>query len=301
MARTSADQRSQDVGLYGTNIVNFMGDIDEENVKIAVVTSGGTSVPMEKAGVRAIENFSTGKRGAVSAEYFLKNGYFVIYLHRAECLLPFLRTMKDTWPNRLNFFDIFKVNSDEINLSNDIPAMFSNAIRDYIQYKSKIFLITFTSPSDYLKHLQMICKTLNPFGNRVLLYLAAAVSDYYIPDVPQHKIPSTSDDLVLTLKPFPKFLKQIVEVWAPKAYVVTFKLETDESILLHKAKEALQKYNHNIVVANLLQSRYRSVILVTKSSETTVSLQPVEICNGVEIEQKIVNKLTDIHYDLFNT
>ena len=40
-----------------------------ESSRIAVVTSGGTSVPLEKNCVRSIENFSRGERGACSAEF----------------------------------------------------------------------------------------------------------------------------------------------------------------------------------------------------------------------------------------
>ena len=36
--------------------------------KVILVTSGGTSVPLEKNTIRSIENFSTGLRGAISAE-----------------------------------------------------------------------------------------------------------------------------------------------------------------------------------------------------------------------------------------
>jgi phosphopantothenate-cysteine ligase len=35
---------------------------------VILITSGGTSVPLEKNSVRSIENFSTGMRGAISAE-----------------------------------------------------------------------------------------------------------------------------------------------------------------------------------------------------------------------------------------
>lgn len=35
---------------------------------VVLVTSGGTSVSLEKNSVRTIENFSTGRRGASSAE-----------------------------------------------------------------------------------------------------------------------------------------------------------------------------------------------------------------------------------------
>lgn len=40
----------------------------DKNRPMILVTSGGTSVPLEKNTVRSIENFSTGKRGAASAE-----------------------------------------------------------------------------------------------------------------------------------------------------------------------------------------------------------------------------------------
>lgn len=38
------------------------------------ITSGGTMVPLEKNMVRYIDNFSTGRRGATSAECFLAQG-----------------------------------------------------------------------------------------------------------------------------------------------------------------------------------------------------------------------------------
>ena len=58
---------------------------------LAFVTSGGTSVPLEKNTVRSIENFSTGLRGARSAEYFLRNGFAVIFLYRDKSIKPFKR------------------------------------------------------------------------------------------------------------------------------------------------------------------------------------------------------------------
>lgn len=39
---------------------------------IVCITSGGTTVPLEKNCVRFIDNFSKGTRGALSAEEFLK-------------------------------------------------------------------------------------------------------------------------------------------------------------------------------------------------------------------------------------
>jgi len=54
-----------------------------------LVSSGGTSVPLEKNTVRSVENFSTGTRGARSTEYFLKRGHPVIFFHRGTSIKPF--------------------------------------------------------------------------------------------------------------------------------------------------------------------------------------------------------------------
>ena len=52
---------------------------------LAVVTAGGTTVPLEARTVRYIDNFSTGNRGAALAECLLERGYAVLFLHRATC------------------------------------------------------------------------------------------------------------------------------------------------------------------------------------------------------------------------
>jgi len=49
---------------------------------IVLVTSGGTTIPLELNTVRFVDNFSSGARGSASAEYFLAQGWAVIFLHR---------------------------------------------------------------------------------------------------------------------------------------------------------------------------------------------------------------------------
>jgi phosphopantothenate-cysteine ligase len=44
-----------------------------------------------------------------------------------------------------------------------------------------LLCISFTSLIEYLWLLRAACECLAPFGSRVVLYLAAAVSDFYIP------------------------------------------------------------------------------------------------------------------------
>jgi len=51
---------------------------------------------------------------------------------------------------------------------------------------------------------------------------------------------------VIALRLVPKVLFAVTHIWAPNAYIVSFKLETDIEILEQKAKDALTKYNHQV-------------------------------------------------------
>lgn len=90
-------------------------------------------------------------------------------------------------------------------------------------------------------------------------------------------------------------LSPLVKEWAPEAFVISFKLETDPLILIDKSRQALEKYRHQVVVANILESRRTSVIIVTKDSQTPLSLSDEEIAQGMEIEEKIVSYLQSQH------
>lgn len=61
-----------------------------------------------------------------------------------------------------------------------------------------------------------------------------------------------SKSLVIDLDPVPKFLKNLVEGWSPQGMIVSFKLETDPEILVLKAKYSLDRYQHHLVIGNLL-------------------------------------------------
>ena len=49
-------------------VKQFIECNEKKDIPVAFVTSGGTLVPLENNTVRFIDNFSTGTRGAVSAE-----------------------------------------------------------------------------------------------------------------------------------------------------------------------------------------------------------------------------------------
>lgn len=119
---------------------------DSNNSKITLLTSGGTSIKLEKNTVRSIENFSTGKRGALCCEEFLKNGYYVIFLHRKSSLLPFLHDF-----NIKDFFDQSEYHdNDTIQFKDDFNSLFISKKNKYDLYKEKLFLISFEDVEDYL-------------------------------------------------------------------------------------------------------------------------------------------------------
>ncbi|XP_049630915.1 phosphopantothenate--cysteine ligase isoform X2 [Suncus etruscus] len=97
------------------------------------------------------------------------------------------------------------------------------------------------------------------------------------------------------MKMVPKMLSPLVKDWAPKAFIISFKLETDPSIVIDRARNALDTYRHQVVVANILESRRSFVIIVTKDSETKLLLSEEEEEKGIEIEEKIVNDLKSRH------
>ncbi|KJH50993.1 DNA / pantothenate metabolism flavoprotein [Dictyocaulus viviparus] len=244
-----------------TKVQAFL-EINRTNL-LAFITSGGTKVNLEKNCVRFIDNFSMGTRGAASAEYLLKAEYAVIFLHREESLKPFSR-------NFPHIFDSLKVDGYRT---------------DRERYKNRILYVPFATLESYFFYLNEISRQLTPLKKRVLLYLAAAVSDFYIEEekLPTHKIQSSDGELNLRLSLAPKAIDQIVNNIVPEAFVVSFKLETDESLLIPKARAAIKKYGHELVIGNVLQTRKQHV---------------EQQKNGIEIEQMIIDRLCQRH-DIF--
>ena len=60
----------------------------------------------------------------------------------------------------------------------------------------------------------------------------------------------------ITLFPVPKDVNLIKESLSPDAFLISFKLETDENMLEKKAISALSACRSDIVVGNLLQKKY---------------------------------------------
>ena len=270
----------------------FIEQHHEAKRRVVLITSGGTTVPLENQTVRFIDNFSAGTRGATSAEYSLEAGYAVIFLHRQFSLLPYSRHYSHTTNCFLDF--LAEGQNGEVVAKQEYQEKMLEVSRKYNDTKQNntLLLLPFTSITEYLWELKEIAILMRPLGPSGLFYLAAAVSDFFIPKerMSEHKIQSsgsgnTNQDndpdspkphgiasaqarkLMIDLDPVPKFLKCLVDGWAPEGMIVSFKLETDPSILVSKSLGALEKYSHHLVIGNLLSTRKWEVVFVAPNAE----------------------------------
>ncbi|KAF2270805.1 phosphopantothenate-cysteine ligase [Lojkania enalia] len=262
----------------------FVGRHADDGRRVVLVTSGGTTVPLESQTVRYIDNFSAGTRGATSAEYFLEHGYAVIFLHRQFSLLPYSRHYSH---NTRSFLDFMKEDNGRVVVDEQHQDEMLRVLRQYDEVKraGKLLILSFITITEYLWDLREVAKLMQPLGPRAMFYLAAAVSDFFVPHdrMVEHKIQSSEEfsqsagsnngkppaartegrSLIIDLEPVPKFLKQLVDGWAPEGMIVSFKLETDPSMLVKKAQYSLEKYAHHLVIGNLLATRKWEVVFVS--------------------------------------
>lgn len=280
----------------------FAGHHAAAGRRVVLITSGGTKVPLESRTVRFLDNFSSGRRGASSAEYFIESGYAVIFLHRHRSLYPYTRMF-----STINMLDALKFGSEkeassdsEVVVNQQVLPNIAKVLKRYQEVKeSRLLLpIEFNTLSEYLHILKAAAQALSTIGSKAMFYLAAAVSDFYIPasEMPEHKIQSSNGPLQLSMNMVPKILSPLVKDWAPQAFVISFKLETDATILLEKARRALDTYRHQAVVANVLDSRRGYVVVVTPETQVELILTEEDEKNEVEIEDRIVSNLTSAHH-----
>ncbi|XP_060939665.1 phosphopantothenate--cysteine ligase-like [Limanda limanda] len=274
---------------------------------VVLITSGGTKVPLESRTVRFLDNFSSGRRGACSAEYFIDSGYAVVFLHRHRSIYPYTRMFSN-----INVLDALQFTSGdeasgfsgEVLVNPQVLPNIAKVLKKYQRVKDGELLlpIEFSTLSEYLHLLKAAAQALSTIGPKAMFYLAAAVSDFYIPasEMPEHKIQSSNGPLQLSLNMVPKILSPLVKDWAPQAFVISFKLETDAAILLDKARGALNNYRHQVVVANVLDSRRGYVVVVTPKTQDELILTDEDVKHEVEIEERIVSNLTAAHNRFIN-
>ena len=296
---------------------------------IALVSSGGTACDLELNSVRCLDNFSTGLRGAISVEEFIKRGYAVIHLWREGSASPYARVVSQYLGLRQanhaltvtslgmllavegNAIDeeedlikaVLEEQSDPF-LSSDEPFGGASVPQDGHQNsklnhrdevvlqrgvahstrihralreraiaitENRLITIPFRTVEEYLAKLEISATALRDCQSLTTFFLAAAVSDFYIPksERSEHKIQSSGgqEGLTLNLKPVPKTLGLLRSKWAPDAFVVSFKLETDMEILRQKAERAVDRYGCHLVVGNILSSRHQKVWILSPEDQ----------------------------------
>jgi len=371
---------------------------------IALVSSGGTAADLEVNSVRCLDNFSTGKRGAISVEEFLKRGYAVIHLWRKGSSSPYGRVlsqsimgkksmpnegismsslgklfatgdleedqedqlvqavldaekMNDQWlsdPSSVNEEENMQKRASSNNnnkrssysgdvqlhrrIVNSTPLRIALTERQSALEEGRILTIPFRSVEDYLAKLQLSSESLRDSQALAIFYLAAAVSDFYVPleQRSQHKIQSraipdetsgsvlskesNSGCLNLKLWPVPKVMGLLRFKWAPDAFVCSFKLETDKAILRQKAEGAVEKYGCHMVIGNLLKTRHDQVWVLapadmeswldkssTANPDSTVKDWPMQELSRPKssesevLEGMIIESVVQTHFEYIST
>ncbi|KGG52640.1 DNA / pantothenate metabolism flavoprotein [Mitosporidium daphniae] len=283
---------------------SFLHKVVTDDAALALICSGPTAVPLEQNTIRLLDNISTGQRGAVSAEYFLAMGYYVIFFHRTNTKLPFIRQVTSE--------DISSFAGTHFSAHQSGP----NQQHATLHPDHRMLLFSFFSFHQYQAGLEIICTHAHRLmRSKLLIFLAAAVSDFTPSDVPLHKINSSvadlSENLTITLKPTPKVVQQITSSWAPTSMIVSFKLETDKSILKQKAIGALEKYRCSAIIANHLPSIRSKMMLIWKKTtfptlhchqkgaevngnDDCFVFREIDVENG-DIEEPMVNLLVQLH------
>ncbi|KAI5812131.1 DNA/pantothenate metabolism flavoprotein [Pyronema omphalodes] len=317
------------IAQLSLEVRDFIAHHHAAHRRVVLVSSGGTTVPLENQTVRFIDNFSAGTRGATSAEYFLEAGYAVVFLHRQFSLLPYSRHYSHSTNCFLDYLSEWgRIGDGDDTAEGDVVVkqkyrqQMLDVLRKYRRAKENktLLLLPYTTVTSYLFLLREVAMRMQVLGSEGLFYLAAAVSDFFVPPdrMAEHKIQSgdipgaageenhaaaavapgpRGKKLVIDLDPVPKFLNRLVEGWAPNAMIISFKLETDSAILLYKCRQALERYNHQLVIGNLLSTRKFEVVFVdNKKNENWIRVpEAKEGEEQIEIESLIVPEVVRRH------
>jgi phosphopantothenate--cysteine ligase len=234
-----------------------------------LVTGGGTSAPIDD--VRTITNISTGGFSASITESCLTQGAQVWHLHTPSAIVPLLRHARldlDAADPRAELDRLRKLQADWPILRRclHLVPLQTGTVADY---------------SDTLQHL-LTTLTID------VVFLTMAVSDYEpVPLAGKHS--SDSDELLIRCKRTPKVIRQVRD-WAPKVYLVGFKLlsrvSTDE--LIRRAEAAGRQNRADLTVANDIQSLNagRHAVHLVRSGHSHETLGP-----GPDLADRLVQRV----------
>lgn len=212
-------------------------------------------------------------------------------MHRLHSLRPFSRHYSHSLNPFLDLLSVVPSSSGDssIVVSPDHTKELLPILEAYheAQASGTLLSIEFQTVNEYLWLLKGVTGAMVPLGRRALFYLAAAVSDFFLPEdkMAEHKLQSGKGTLALEMDQVPKVLKPLVQEWMPEGYIVSFKvcicsflspvpvadlwplsqLETDPALLIPKSRAALARYGHQLVIGNELHRRKYEVVFVERT------------------------------------
>jgi phosphopantothenate--cysteine ligase len=204
-----------------------------------LITSGGTKIPIDS--VRHIANMSSGTFGSKIALEALKKWHNVEFFYAEHSKTPFTYSSNlfQTKNNDEYFAELIRLEDIKFNL------------KKYAHPTASIYNErTYSDFNTYMSGLKTYIDDVKP----EVIILAAAVSDYGVDNFVDGKIRSKESDMVIKLKALPKVISQ-VKSWAPKAYLVGFKLLVNSTTeeLIENAKKSIETNGCDMVVANDLK------------------------------------------------
>ena len=202
-----------------------------------LITSGGTKIKIDR--VRSITNMSKGTFGSQIAQSFFYKHYndlnFMMFLGAYDSRKPCIDACyggKYNFPCRIEKQD---------GAIQDLYFLHENNYGKIYGYE------TF---EDYEKSLFELIENEKPD----IIILSAAVSDYGVENYVDGKIRTSSDDMIIRLKPLPKLISKVREK-APNAFIVGFKLLVDstEDELKDACINSMNSNKLNMIVGNDLR------------------------------------------------
>ncbi|EHP86258.1 phosphopantothenoylcysteine decarboxylase/phosphopantothenate/cysteine ligase [Methanotorris formicicus Mc-S-70] len=119
---------------------------------------------------------------------------------------------------------------------------------------------------------EMLNKALEIGKDADIIISCAAISDYKPKNTSDKKISSENEELTIKLKRNPKVLEELRKVFKDKI-IIGFKSEygVEEEELIEKAKDRMEKYNLDMVIANDLSKHYfgddyNEVVIISKNN-----------------------------------
>jgi phosphopantothenate-cysteine ligase len=198
-----------------------------------IVTGGGTSAPIDD--VRAITNGSTGQfaAGITEALIGLREDTEVWHLAPGNAAWPYVRRAQFD----LNSTDPY----GEFTRLRELHA-------EWKRVRRRLHFVPLDPPTvpHYWEILHQQLETESP----EVVILAIAASDY-APEPTEGKIRSEGKELTVVFKPLPKVISEVRD-WAPRAYLVGFKLLSGSSqeALVEAARASCERNRLDLVVAN---------------------------------------------------